>query len=257
MTGWLERSALVALLALGVGAGGCGADEEPTTIDLSGLITVEDLSDELPVTEEALQAAIARNIQERAPSDVEVVYSAGGGDEEETPADAPEDAVDPEVDICPFLPYLCTYTDLSDILVESTNEAAEESGEPPGGLVKVDPVPALPPGGLVNEDPIPAEQFGLSGLFIPAATLGIAGLEAKVFYNEDNSAIATTVDANSPIEIDVENVENVDEGTTTETDVPTDTAPAEPEPVEPEAVEPEAVEPAPVEPAPVEPESTP
>ncbi|MEA2347419.1 MAG: hypothetical protein QOG62_1206, partial [Thermoleophilaceae bacterium] len=63
---------LAAALALATLAAGCGGEAAAPvqTVDLSGLIEVDQLNEKLPVEKEELQAAIAETLQERAPAGV-------------------------------------------------------------------------------------------------------------------------------------------------------------------------------------------
>ncbi len=268
MDGRLRRLALIPLLVLGGVAAGCGGDDEgQTTLDLTGLVNVENLSDEIPVSEEALEAAIVRNIKERAPDDVKVVYRAGDDvgtgpvvqrpDESEGTEETPGGPGNANVDICPFLPYLCTHTDLSDIVAESANEAAEVDANSPIDieLENEDPIPAEPvevdansPIELENNDPIPAEVFQVVG------EVTIGRIEAQVVYDPDTGGVGTLIQNIEELGETGEGDE-VGEGTTTATTTTATTEVEPAEPVDPGGVEPEpdAVEPAEPAPAPTEP----
>jgi hypothetical protein len=72
----IELAAALALVTLAMGCGGEAA-APVQTVDLSGLIEVDQLNEKLPVEKEELQAAIAETLQERAPAGVRIVYNPG------------------------------------------------------------------------------------------------------------------------------------------------------------------------------------
>jgi hypothetical protein len=74
--------AMAASLALltPVVAAGCGGEPEQT-VDVTGLIEVDDWNEETGVTREEFEAAVAETLQERAPSNVKVIYNETDGSE--------------------------------------------------------------------------------------------------------------------------------------------------------------------------------
>lgn len=69
--------AAASLVALAAGCGGAEMTAPVQTVDMSGLIEVDEWNEKLPVDKEEFEAAVAETLQERAPAGVRVVYTPG------------------------------------------------------------------------------------------------------------------------------------------------------------------------------------
>lgn len=158
---WKSRSfALFATtVAVGLALAGCGGDDEPTTIDLTGLITIKQ-ADTASVDAQEVQDALVSGIQSRAPSGVSVVYTGGGGGGgggktktvttggttqtvtntvTQTQPGGGGGGGKPPFNICDRLPYVCDPIDLSDLLDQAYEETLPGGTKlPPGILGEVD-----------------------------------------------------------------------------------------------------------------------